>query len=558
MRIAPLLFCGWLCLQPNFLVAAQVLQLTADTDRNGQLESAKDDQDEETWTNSHGAVVLVNCDDDDRDGNRDFEDEAINGAEDRLDLAPLLLESLADLPADSRVTVSLQAPTEKAFLHVPEDQAFRCIPAGESWEFAASELGTEGIEFFVEAAAIADKEWDGSILVAAKLLDNTSAESGDEVRLRVAPLVAVPSIAPATHIFVREFPGRNEALLTGLKSVAKESNSELVIIPGGGPYADNHIWLQDAVEFFYSQTPRSRIDVALPANRNQAVDMFASDRLLGPGFGFVRVGTYREKFALGEGGVSWIDWYGNLEVTPPVEDHPWGRLLYGIDREHEAQLNPEVVATLAAQGLQEPLALDVGWLVIKHADEMLAFVPSSDPKIPFYVLVPDTTLALDLLANLQKSGKGDLPLFGTYEKDVTVDSLLAEAGFAESNRKLQVERIDPMIDSLVAGLKLDPSQIVRLPALFNGGGLSRMPNMVNCLVANGHLAMADPNGPLVDGEDAFQRDVRQRLAKLPVTIHFVDDQQYHRWSGNVHCATNALRKPIADEWWNAAKPADDK
>lgn len=356
-----------------------------------------------------------------------------------------------------------------------------------------------------------------------------------------APLLVRSSLAPASTVFVREFPGRNDALLEQLGSICQQAGAELHVVPAGEPYAYNHIWLQDTVEFL--ERADGSGTVALAANRNRALDGFAKDRL--PGVELLRVGEYREAFAKGEGGVSWIDWYGNLEASPPTEAWPHGRVLYGVDRERNAQLHPEVVRFLAAQGLQEPLPLDVGWLTIKHVDEMVSFLPTEGGG--FLIGVPNPLTAISLLKRLERDGHGEAPMLTRFKKGATVSDLLADKEFLAANERMWLDRIEPMVVALCEGIGVKTKRVIGLPVLFQPGGLPRTPNVVNCLVlpgregAAGHVAMADPNGPVIDGEDAFQAEVRRRLATVAAELHFVDDRQYHKWSGNVHCATNAIR-----------------
>lgn len=361
-----------------------------------------------------------------------------------------------------------------------------------------------------------------------------------------SPPLVRSSLAPASTVFVREFPERNEKLIEQLKAICAQANVKLHVVPAGEPYAYNHIWMQDTVEFL--ERADGSGTVALSANRNRPLDEFAKHRL--PGVESLRVGEYRKAFAEGEGGVSWIDWYGNLEASPPTDAWPNGRVLYGVDRERDAQLHPKVVGFLRQQGLQEPLPLDVGWLTIKHVDEMVSFLPAKDGG--FYVAIPNPLVAISLLKRLERNGHGDVPMLSHYEKDLSVASLLAEGEFVAANERLYLERIEPMATALLKEIGVGSDRLIGLPVLFQPSGLPRTPNVVNCLVlpcrgeVKGHVVMADPNGPKIDGIDAFQADVRKRLAGLQAEIHFVDDRQYHKWSGNVHCATNAIR-PVSLE-----------
>lgn len=356
-----------------------------------------------------------------------------------------------------------------------------------------------------------------------------------------APLLVRSSLAPASTVFVREFPERNETMVTQLAAICELAGAKLHVVPAGEPYDYNHIWLQDTVEFL--ERADGSGTVALSANRARALDEFAKDRL--PSVEALRVGAYRKEFAEGEGGDSWIDWYGNLEASPPTEAWPDGRVLYGVNPATGAQMHPEVVAFLTKQGKQSPLPLDVGWLTIKHVDEMVSFLPAKGGG--FYIAVPNPVAAIELLERLAGDGHGEAPLFEVFEKGTTVDSILANPEFLAANRELWAERIEPMAKALAEEIGVGFDRVIGLPVLFQPGGLPRTPNVVNCLVlpgrdgATGHVAMADPNGPVITGEDVWQAEVRRRLGPIAATLHFVDDRQYHKWSGNVHCATNAIR-----------------
>ena len=76
----------------------------------------------------------------------------------------------------------------------------------------------------------------------------------------------------------------------------------------------------------------------------------------------------------------WIDWYGNLEVTPPFTDRhgrrfPYGRMITG--KQAELSMHRGVMKFIEAQAMQRPLIIvDVSWLMIGHVDEVVSFVPA--------------------------------------------------------------------------------------------------------------------------------------------------------------------------------------
>jgi protein-arginine deiminase len=64
-----------------------------------------------------------------------------------------------------------------------------------------------------------------------------------------------------------------------------------------------------------------------------------------------------------------------------------------------------------------------------------------------------------------------------------------------------------------------------------------------------------PFGPVLGGRDLFEEDLRSELLALGLTVSFLDDwYEYHVNLGEVHCATNTLRRPKAAQWkwWDFA------
>ena len=68
---------------------------------------------------------------------------------------------------------------------------------------------------------------------------------------------------------------------------------------------------------------------------------------------------------------------------------------------------------------------------------------------------------------------------------------------------------------------------------------------------NNTYLMPAPHGPAVAGIDLLESEILRMLSGLPQTKVFIDDQQYHRWSGNVHCGTNVLREGFSQLWWES-------
>lgn len=107
-------------------------------------------------------------------------------------------------------------------------------------------------------------------------------------------------------------------------------------------------------------------------------------------------------------------------------------------------------------------------------------------------------------------------------------------------------------------LGLAAEDIIDLPVLFQnekGRAGAYYPDVVNLLVVGSTLAIPKPFGPEPDGTCIFEREIRSRLEPLGLKCEFVDTWYgYHILSGEIHCGTNAYRKPLDVSWWETELP----
>lgn len=247
----------------------------------------------------------------------------------------------------------------------------------------------------------------------------------------------------------------------------------------------------------------------------------------------------------------WMDWYGNLEVSPPVtskagKPFPLGRVLYG--KQKELTMHPDVLAFLEHQGIQTPaVEVDTSWLTIGHVDEVVNFVPARDRK-KFRVLLPSPQLATHLLEQAALHGGKDIAVFAGKSGQTTVEKLLETVGKSEESRAIQAAVMETQAQ-LKTELGLADADFVFLPVLFKDG-LAVIPNGVNGLVVNGHYIVPMPCGAVIAGKDIWAEAIRAPLEKIGVKLHFVDIwEPYHTRSGEIHCGTNAIRRPTRADWW---------
>jgi protein-arginine deiminase len=529
--------------------AGPTIDLAADVDRDGAVDFDRDEAGEDTWTVDRGAVFLNNNDSDEESGSPDHADTIVNGPDDLEDLAVLRVKRIPDLPRTGRLEISVDKVARAHVRVFYRANDGRYLPIGDSEAEPLAALLRDGdLELRIEASSYADAEWSGEALVTASVSGSDGLLGSDSVRLRVAPFLLLSNLNEGRTLYVREYPGRNDLFLMQLQELVPAAGAELETIPAGEPYPEGNIWLQDTLEIGYSEMPGQRMNVVLKANRGRPLDELARNRLLGADFGWLSCGEFRPELRDRQRRNGWLDWYGNLEVSPPIPGFPLGRVYYGANGDES--LNPEIVSMLDAQGVQGPaVRFDTGWLLIKHVDEMIAFVPTGQPDRPHKVLVPDTRAMLELLDGWMAGGLGGLSVLQPFEENATVASLVGDEELIELNRGLQIERIDPNVVLLQRELGVDAEQIIRIPALLTAEGTSLFPNMVNSVVLNGHLLVSDPHGPVVAGRDLLQEHVRALLDELPFEVHFLDDRVYHAWGGNTHCATNVRRVGANEPWW---------
>lgn len=528
--------------------------MVADTDRDGQVDFELDRLGADNWTYERGAVFLNNCDSDQNTGKPDCADTVVNREEDLKDLALIKVRKIKNLPIDSQVSISVDTASKRRVQLFSKnfDGNFECIDLKEKGNINVEQLRNIDLELWIEANSFADAEWSGETQakITLELPDGVIKEK--TVCLKVAPFILLSNLQRGKTLYVRAFPGRNDAFIQQLKRLVSKAEAELFIVPEGEPYQPHDIWLQDAMEIGYTEKPGQRMNVVLQANRERSLDNFPLKGLLGPDYGWIRVGSYRESYARGRGGNGWLDWYGNLEVSPPLPEFPFGRIFYGFNPEgpSEASLNPDIVALLEAQKLQTPaIRLDTGWLLIKHVDEMISFLPPKNPERPFCVMVVSPEAMITLLKGWKAEGHGETSVLKRFQLDINVTSLLSNQKLLQHNIQLQHDRIEPNITLLKNELKLLEEDFIRIPALFSESGSPLFPNMVNSAVLNDYLLIADPDGPIINGVDMLQEEVKRLLSGVPVHPVFLDDTQYHKWSGNVHCATNIRREGLSKAWF---------
>ncbi|XP_067567719.1 protein-arginine deiminase type-1 [Pseudorca crassidens] len=550
-----------------YLTGADI-SLDVDTGRTGKVKRSHGDK--KTWRwgpEGYGAVLLVNCD---RDSFRSRE----------IDLTSTQLTSLEDLQDMAPMVLSCDGPDElfdshKLVLNVPFSDSRRmavfCARGGNSLSDYKQVLGPQQlyyeverhpgerkISFYVEGLTFPDADFLGLVSLSVSLVDTKTLPEvpyfTDTVTFRMAPWIMTPNTQCPLEVYVcsvLDSHGSNEKFLKDISDLALKANCKLIICPWTENRNDR--WIQDEMEFGYIEAPHKSFPVVFDSPRDRGLKYFPYKRILGPDFGYVIRET---QFA----GVSDLDSFGNLDISPPVtvggKEYPLGRILIGssFPKSGGRRMAKVVRDFLKAQQVQAPVELYSDWLWVGHVDEFLSFVPTSDQK-GFRLLLASPIACLNLFQEKKEEGYGEAAQFDglNYQVKRSINEILEDRILRSDN--LYAQRcIDWNREVLKQELGLTERDIVDIPQLFylkDSQAEAFFPNMVNMVVLGKYLGIPKPYGPIINGCCCLEEKVRSLLEPLGLCCTFIDDYlSYHELCGEIHCGTNVRRKPFPFKWWH--------
>jgi protein-arginine deiminase len=496
------------------------------------------------------AILVPNIDDDNGDGIPDVNaPPLVAGSDDEM----LQIQVFPDgkLPKGATARAEIAEPWTRfarVFIRLPSPNGSRFVP--QSVEVNPAEVRKRGVVIGVEAADFPASDRPPTIEV--KVMFETQERRPlheEKILCGVAPFLLCSCLDPAEQVQVVKTRATGQ-FVRNLEPLVEAAGAKLEIVEDAS-IPEHDIWIQDAVEIGYATDGEHLVHFAVHGNRGRELDAVFARRVLGRNFGVLKKGDYRGRVA------EWIDWYGNLEVSPPVKakgrDFKNGRIYAGT--QSERAMHPEVVKFLEAQGVQGPvLWLDTSWLVIGHVDETVSWVPSK-VGTPFRMMIPSPRLAVEILRQAEQvaSGgilnrgakrEGDKP--GEFERPVA--DALRDENLMAAQEYVQ-GKIDAVRRTLQDELGVADADIIEIPVLFNsengrfrGRYFADTVNMVNGLLIGNDYIVPDPRGPLVDGKDVLLQAVKDRLEPLGCRVVPLDCfYPYHRWGGEIHCGTNATR-----------------
>ena len=506
-----------------------IVHLHVDADRDGSVD---DRAAPPRWTQTSGAILLVNCDNDDGKSspepmdNLDCADQTINGATDLAEIAPLDLRKSSEMPLDGvQVILSLDT-TATDYTQLVRIFSTRTAGgteiigpnSGPEKTFSEAdfndgkiELGMEAIRFPSRSQGSNSINFDGRVPIRLRVVaaDGTELHT-DRTEVHVAPWFVSNHADVTEVVYVAEISGVNELTDNDrhfLSELRRIIGSKLEVVPVSINNGDR--WAQDIMEIGHSAMPGKKLVTAIrtPNLREQANDAFAAypgKHLLSVDLGFMQTNDLVEA----EVGSS-LDSFGNLECSPPLPGYPFGRIVYGAPDTagKHASMREEMRALLEGNRLQSAIRLDTGWLSVGHVDEFLCFIPDPAGTHGFRVAFASPNRAMEIVRQVHSSdpnarlfdGIRDndsnvVMVFLDYANHSTVGQIMRDRSFMTTQGRVQ-QILNTQKEILRADLGLSDSDFIDMPILFHqdeGGG-------VHCVHARfceyaGGDACAEPAG----------------------------------------------------------------
>lgn len=444
----------------------------------------------------------------------------------------------SDPPAD-RLAIQLDASDNVRIWH---DGAIVLDATADEVELPGDAIATLGVEF---------RDFDTDVDLFVDELDAAGEIVGEATtRLRSSPLFLNHHLS-ATELVVSVQVGGPWGNASMIATLTDELGAMFEAVPGN-PYGAD-VWIQDEVELAWGTTPEGgRIDFVIDSIRDRGLDDWPEDRFTAEG---------STSFQFDDERATSLDSFGNLEISPPIDGWPQGRVYYGDSPAYgpnDAVLYPY----LEDMAVQDPFTVDSTWLCVGHVDEWMSWVPDATAPRGFRFVYTDTNVAWDVLEAMDPDTA--LPRWAGFSNHGydTVGEILADDGLRALNDELQAERLDPLLDQMKTELGLLDEEVVLVAGLFEepqGCGrtvAALIPGMANLLVVNtpGQATKVFTADPFVrsDLEDQGSDPViADFVARMPagVEVVFLDDwETYHLALGEVHCGTNSVRTPDY-EWW---------
>lgn len=587
--------------------AAPVVDLRVDNNRDGQIDwgDPTEDENEDVWSVTNGAVFLPNIDDDSERCPRgdqgiqgisdvalkachDGANEEIDGPDDLADLARIHVVPWpgAGAGATGRVSVNPEAaPFVRLFRNGAD--GWKVLDVGQLSEdtaptyaaFLSAEEVRTGVELAIEGKdVLRDAEaWNGLVNVELQIdPGGGAAPKTDLVQMRIAPLLLSHHLQKAERIYV--------SATGGLDSAAFRQDLQTAIGLAGVPEAlsEHYVgdqWIQDWMETAYVTMPapggQHKIDVFMRSVNIQSKNAESPLRPAGRQVyaqlhGKDSAGFTPDYDINSPGQMDSLDSYGNTETIPPYEhngqSYPVGRVFRGSVPGF--YVDPAMEKMLEAQQVQPRLYVDTSWLLVGHVDETVTFLKMNNAR-GWGMGVNDPRLAKTMLEQFVSQGHGGVTMFKGKSwidfqaqkyvpAEISIDGVLADTEVMAESNASAVE-VDHQMDIIKAEVGITDQDIIPMPFLHiraSGYSLAYQPGTVNGIyLSDTDFGVPTPHGPVINGADPFVTQLNEQFQPHGIKIHLIENWDlYHRLSGEVHCGTNTKRAlPTGAAWWESGR-----
>ncbi|XP_014667902.1 PREDICTED: protein-arginine deiminase type-2-like, partial [Priapulus caudatus] len=508
------------------------LSLDVDTDRDGVVDVNSPYKNSWAWgPNGHGAIVLANLDKD--AGNtfahmRDSDDDVVSGPPDLQDLAAMRVHSDGppQLHPDYKLVLFIDE-TSVPYVRVFGNRGRTKFIGPRLASMAIAYPGSYGShKYEVEALSYAHSFFDGFIRLHLALKKGNDIVFQDTVQFKVSPWLMTSNLLPADIVFMSR-ADTNGNFVREMQTFIEENMSTTVRTCPREVCRDDR-WIQDQLEFGYTEVPKNPpMSAVLKSPRVNGLKDYGYTNILGPNVAFVEYQS---------AGSTELDYFGNLEVSPPVTVnntvYPLGRIYYGNGNYpggwRGRKTSNALIGFLEAQIIQAPIELFSDWLFVGHVDEFMSVIPAPNTEKGFKIVLSSTRAFYDIMNDLQGSRYGDLLMFADKplsfyrgEADITVSQFLSNDKFYDVNQRCQ-EYLDYNRGILTRELGLDHSDVIEIPAIYDTvmgrDNVMRVtgyfPNLVNLLVLNNYVILPKPYGPVIRGVDVLANNVKNIMHDL--------------------------------------------
>ncbi|MEZ5427396.1 MAG: protein-arginine deiminase family protein [Pyrinomonadaceae bacterium] len=247
--------------------------------------------------------------------------------------------------------------------------------------------------FGIEATRYDQTEEDQEIeLIFTPIVNQMVVEAGiQKAKVRVTPWLMLHHMNTPEKVYCSKFDqkiGNNDQFLLGLNQFA---GVEVLEIPAQSQF------FQDGLEIGCSYFPASNTICEYSVAYRAPIFLWTEH--------ITPESMQMPVFEVGDRVIDDRDYMkdlmscGNLEVTPPVKKHPFGRIYYSKMLEGK-EFDPKVVNFLCAQKIQKPFIIDASWLEVAHVDEVVTFLPVKSQNDKLVALLPSPRLAFQLLCEV--------------------------------------------------------------------------------------------------------------------------------------------------------------